>query len=109
MTDILTAIPLGHDNAKTKREIAESLNISTREFEAAVETIRKSGTAAICSDAHGYWRPLTVEEYEANLANRRKRALNQLVTNRGERRCAKAWKARESLPLAMPWAASEAA
>lgn len=79
------AIPTGQANALTKDRIAARLGWPVREFEAAVELARKAGTLAVCSGSAGYWRPESAAEYELNLLNRRRRAINQMVTVRGER------------------------
>ncbi|HVM30749.1 MAG TPA: hypothetical protein VM305_08305 [Candidatus Limnocylindrales bacterium] len=104
--NVLTAIPLGRSNARTKREIADVLGTVPRDVEAEIERLRKSGEAAICSDGSGYWQPLTAAEYADNVQRRRRRAMSQLVTVRGERRLVRRWEAREAEPLAFRWDAA---
>jgi hypothetical protein len=101
--NVLDSIPLGHDRARTKAQIAADLGIPSRDVEAEIERLRKSSEAAICSDGHGYWRPLSAAEYAENVDRRRRRALSQLVTVRGERRYVKRWNAREARPLVFDW------
>ena len=92
---LLDAIPLGREHALTKREIALRLGVSTRDIEHGIEELRKTGAAAICSDSQvGYWRPLTAEELAENIERRRRRAISQLTTVRGERKCLREWRAR---------------
>jgi hypothetical protein len=43
------------------------------------------------SGSQGYKLPETLEEYAANVDRRRRRALSQLVTVRGERRYLRRW------------------
>lgn len=93
---MIDAFSYGRHNARTKKHIATSLGVSTREVEHEVERLRKSGEAAICSDSLGYWRPLTSAEYEANVDSRRRRAINQMLTVRGERQALRAWKVRQA-------------
>lgn len=92
---LLDAIPVGRQNARTKRELAAAMGMSTRAVEAEIEALRKDGKAPICSDSQvGYWRPQTVDELEQNVDRRRARAINQLTTCRGERRLIRKWRAR---------------
>lgn len=93
---VLTVLRQGRPSALRKKDLAARLGVPTRVVEKEIEAIRKAGRVAICSDSVvGYWLPATLEEYEANLRNRRTRAIHQLITNRGERRCAAEWKARD--------------
>lgn len=86
------AIPVGRLNAKTKAELAAALGTTTRDVESGVEQLRKAGKAPVCSDGRGYWRPMALDEYEKNVAARKRRALNQLLTIRGEKRLIRKWK-----------------
>ncbi len=76
---------------QTKHELARALGVPVREFEASVEAIRKAGALAVMSGSQGYKLPETLEEYAANVDRRRRRALSQLVTVRGERRYLRRW------------------
>lgn len=84
--NLVDALPLGRSHAMKKHELARILGWSTRAFEEAVEQARKSGVLALCSDSQvGYWQPLTLAELAANIDARRRRAINQLLTTKGER------------------------
>lgn len=66
--------------------IALRAGLPRRRVEEAIEAIRKGGLAPICSGPEGVWIARSVEEYEANVDARRRRAVMQLLTVRGERR-----------------------
>jgi biotin operon repressor len=101
---LLDAVPHGREHALTKTQIASRLGVSSRVVEHEIEELRKSGRAAICSDSQvGYWQPRTADEYRDNVAARRRRALSQLQTNRGEKRALRALEAREAGPLTFRW------
>lgn len=69
----------------TIRGLAWEIGVDTRHVQAAIQHIRTIGAAPVCSGAEGYWLAGSVSEYEANVSGRRRRALTQLVTVRGER------------------------
>ncbi len=70
----------------TLRSVALRAGLPRRRVEEAIEAIRKAGTIPVCSDSRGVWIAQSVAEYAANVEARRRRALVQLVTVRGERR-----------------------
>ncbi len=70
----------------TLGELWAATSIPPREIQAAIEAMRKRGVAPICSGARGYWMARSTDEYAANVEARRRRALVQLLTVRGERR-----------------------
>lgn len=82
----------GRANARRKLDLARAIGTSTRDVEHEIERLRKAGAVAICSDSQvGYWLPESPEEYAENLAGRRRRAIGQLVTVRGERAALRRW------------------
>ena len=70
----------------TIRSVALRAGLPRRRVEEAIEAIRKAGAAPVCSGPEGVWIARSVREYEENVDARRRRALGQLVTVRGERR-----------------------
>ena len=70
----------------TIRSVALRAGLPRRRVEEAIEAIRKAGAAPVCSGPEGVWIARSVREYEGNVDARRRRALGQLVTVRGERR-----------------------
>lgn len=57
-----------------------------RRVEEAIEAIRREGQALVCSGPEGVWLARSTQEAEANVERRRRRAITQLLTLRGERR-----------------------
>lgn len=103
---LLDAIPVGREHALTKAQIAALLGASTRDVEHGIEELRKSSRAGICSDSQvGYWRPRSAAEFADNSERRRRRALSQLVTVRGERRYLRSWPS-DVVPLTFQWEAA---
>src|SRR5439155_15965097 len=78
----------GADHAETIGELAEELNVSRRQVEAAVESLRRSG-APICTGSRGVWLSQDAEELLANYRALRARALRQLANLRGLQRTAR--------------------
>ncbi len=80
---------LGHLPA-TKAVLAARTGYSTRLVEAVIEHVRSEGLALVASSSAagrcGYWTPQTLDEAEANVERRYRRALTQLGTVGGERR-----------------------
>lgn len=70
----------------TLRSVGLRADLPRRRVEEAIEAIRKGGFAPVCSGPDGVWIARSVAEYEANVEARRRRALGQLLTVRGERR-----------------------
>lgn len=93
MSLILTDV-LSHTVYKTKRELAQEMRVTPRDVEQMVERARKSGSLPIMSGPDGYRLARNPEEYEHNVDLRRKRALVQLVTVRGERDLLSRWRER---------------
>lgn len=90
---------------RNKRELADRLNTTTRTVEQMIERARKLGQLPIMSTQDGYRLATSPDEYEANVALRRKRALVQLITVRGEREYLNAWRERlNPRPVAPPQA-----
>lgn len=103
---VLGVLQHGRASALRKQDIARRLGLPTRQVERAIEDLRKSGKAAICSDSLvGYWLPESASEYADNLRARRVRALHQLQTNRGERRALRLLEVAEAGPLSL-WGAA---
>jgi len=90
---MILAEALSRDVYRTKRELAQLMRCTTREVEHAVERARKTASLAIMSGPDGYRLARNPDEYEQNVQLRRKRALGQLVTNRGEREYLTKWRA----------------
>jgi biotin operon repressor len=89
---MMLAEALRTDVYQTKRELAEKLRTTPRDVEQAIERARKSGSLAIMSGPDGYRLARNPDEYELNVQTRRKRALGQLVTVRGERDYINRWR-----------------
>lgn len=67
-------------------DIAHATGLPRRRVEEAIEAIRKAGAAPICSGPDGIWIAHTTVDYAVNVETRRRRAIGQLLTVRGERR-----------------------
>ncbi|MFH0917010.1 MAG: hypothetical protein V1912_11290 [bacterium] len=65
--------------------------IEARSIQKAIEDLRRESLAAICSGGAGYWTPRTAGDYAGNIDGRRRRAIQQLVNVRGERRLLRRW------------------
>lgn len=74
-----------------------------RAIQQAIEDLRRGGWIAICSGGAGYWLPRTSHDYAINVEGRRRRALHQLLTVRGERALLRRMKQEEAGPLAFSW------
>lgn len=90
---VLDALGTGRANAMRKIDLARRLGIPTRHVEKEIEQLRKSGKAGICSDSEvGYWLPETLQELEENVDRRRRRAIVQFITVKGEKEFARRWR-----------------
>jgi DNA-binding IclR family transcriptional regulator len=97
---VLEVLREGRASALTKREIARRCGIPMRHVEREIEKLRKSGRAGICSDSEvGYWLPTSVTELAENVDRRRRRALVQLVTVRGEMSVVRRWRGEPPKPV----------
>ncbi len=79
--------------------------IEARSIQKAIEDLRHDGMAAICSGGAGYWTPRSAAEYAENIEGRKRRAIHQLLTVRGERRLLRRWEGQ----LAIGWPEPERA
>lgn len=71
---------------QTLADVARRAGLPRRRVEEAIEAIRTDGIALVCSGPDGVWLARSLEEATDNIEARRRRALRQLVTVRGERR-----------------------
>lgn len=85
---------LSHDVYRKKRDLARLMGCTERDVEQAVELARKSGDLPVMSGPDGYRLARNPDEYELNVARRRKRALIQLLTVKGERQLLSQWRER---------------
>jgi biotin operon repressor len=72
-------------------DIQYRTGIEARAIQKAIEDLRHDGMAAICSGGAGYWTPRSVQEYAENVDGRRRRAIHQMETCRGERALLRRW------------------
>ncbi len=70
----------------TLRSVALRAGLPRRRVEEAIEAIRRDGIALVCSGPEGVWLARSVSEAAENIEARRRRAITQLQTVRGERR-----------------------
>lgn len=83
-------LPIGRENAVTRAELMERLNLPDRETRALVERLRRSG-AVVCSDERGYYRPAGIDELRIYVRKCRKRRQSEYEINRGAERQLKRW------------------
>jgi biotin operon repressor len=89
-SDLLyTRLNWERDRARTIGDLAEDMNVSRRQIEKAVETLRQSG-APICSGSEGIWLTQSGVELMAQYRALRRRALHQLSNLRSLQRTARA-------------------
>lgn len=93
---------LSRDVYKTKTELARLMGCTTREVEQRVEHARKTSQLPVMSGPDGYRLARSADEYDYNVQRRRKRALTQLVTNRGEREYLRRWRNDPPKPVKPP-------
>ena len=65
--------------------------VEARSIQQAIESLRRESLAAICSGSAGYWTPRSAADYAENIEGRRRRAIHQLLTVKGERRLLRRW------------------
>ena len=61
---LLAVIPEGKENGVTRLSIAQKLHITERKVSELASLARRD-SIVLCSDNHGFYFPLTVEEKEA--------------------------------------------
>lgn len=83
-------LPIGQENAVTRLELMERLNLPDRETRALVERLRRSG-AVVCSDEAGYYRPRDIHELRRYVRICRKRRRSIYESNRAAERMLKTW------------------
>lgn len=71
---------------QTLATVARRAGLPRRRVEEAIEAIRRDGIALVCSGPDGVWLAGSLDEAQANVEARRRRAITQLLTVRGERR-----------------------
>lgn len=71
---------------QTIADLARACGLPRRRVEEAIEAVRTDGVALVCSGPEGVWLARSLEEAEANIEARRRRAVRQMLTCRGERR-----------------------
>jgi len=84
---IATRLNYGADRAVTIGELQESLGVSRRIVERAIEELRSQGRP-ICSDASGIWIAQTADEVRACADRLNRRLVTQYRTVRAMRRTA---------------------
>lgn len=89
---------LSRDVYRTKKHLAALMHCTPREVEFQVEQARKRSELPILSGPDGYRLARNPEEYQLNVERRRKRALGQLVTVRGEREYIRKWRGEPEPP-----------
>jgi len=62
MKDVRNFIPLGRDNAISCRKLAEKMEMSERDVQAAVLQARAEGYPVCSTPGGGYYMPLSVDE-----------------------------------------------
>ena len=90
MNELIEIIPEGKENAIPARDLANIVNISTRELRAQIEALRRSGhIIAACNS--GYYIPVNdaelIEYYKAH----EKRAMTALVCLKPARKALKGY------------------
>jgi len=98
---VLSALAWANGSPLTLAKLVSLTGLDPRTVQATIQDIRTRGAAAICSGSEGYWLARSVEEYAVNLERRRRRAITQLVTNRGERRLLRRLRAEEAAELTL--------
>ena len=88
MTDVRYLLNNSRAHARTIGELSESLKVSRREIEAAVQSARLDGVP-IVSGSEGLWIASTAQEALEAAQALRRRAITQLVTARALRAAGK--------------------
>ena len=88
MTDIRYLLNVGRDHARTIGSLSESLNVSRREIEAAVQAARLDGIPVV-SGSEGLWISDSPEEVARAAESLRKRLVTQYATVRALRATAR--------------------
>jgi biotin operon repressor len=88
---VQTRLNWGRDRAVTIGELAETMNLSRRAIEKAIETLRATG-APVCSGTDGIWLTTDAGELERQVEALRRRAIHQLIGARALRLTARRYR-----------------
>lgn len=84
---VADAVPEGHDNAISRRELADRLGVSDRRARHYLELAKLDGLViANDQDGKGYYQPVTAAEIERQMRQNQSRAMSLLVQNKYLRR-----------------------
>jgi biotin operon repressor len=95
---VLLRLPLGRDRAVTLSELAETLGVSRRVVERAIESLRARGEA-VCTGADGAWLSRDSAELLAQVEALRRRAIHQLVNVRALRATARRYQRTQQMEM----------
>ena len=103
-TIVRSALFRGQDRARSIGDLAESLKLTRRQVEVALQQLASSGAYPIVSCPRGVYIASSADEVDAYAHALRVRLAHQALRIRGLRRCSRAMRG-EPKQEALPWAA----